>query len=107
MKILAVLPAALVLLVLAASPASAHRGSFVDCGDQNPAPQGAPYTSLKADNVSCRGAHKVATKYVSKPFTEGYKGWKCDAKQIGYEQLKVKCARDNNGGQRLKFFWGA
>ena len=107
MRILAALPAALILLVLAASPASAHRGYEFDCGNQNPAPLGAPYTNLKADNVSCKGAHRVATKYTKGPFTHGYKGWACDAKQTGYEQLKVKCTRDNNGGQRLKFNWGA
>ena len=72
-----------------------------------PAPLGAPYTDLKAENVSCKGAHKVATKFTKDPFTEGYKGWKCDSKQVGVEELKVKCARDNKGGQRLKFFWGA
>jgi len=107
MKILAALPAALVLLVIAAAPASAHRSYELDCGNQTPAPQGAPYTALKADNISCRGAHKVAAKFVSEPFTDGYKGWVCKSKQVGVEELKVKCERDNKGGQRLKFFWGA
>jgi hypothetical protein len=107
MKILAVIPAAVVVAVIAASPASARGGYEFDCGDQNPAPLGAPYTNLKADNVSCTGAHKVATKYTKAPFTDGYKGWSCDARQTGYEQLKVKCERDNKGGQRLKFNWGA
>jgi hypothetical protein len=108
MKILASLATVAVVLLVAAAPASAHRGSYeLACGDQNPAPLGAPYTNLKAHNISCTGAHKVATKYTEKPFTRGYKGWTCDAKQTGYEQLKVKCARDNNGGQGLKFNWGA
>jgi hypothetical protein len=106
MKILVSLAAA-VVLVIAAAPASAHGGYGLDCGDQNPAPQGAPYTNLKADNVSCSTAHKVADNYVAEPQTGGYKGWVCKAKQTGYEQLKVKCSRDNRGGQRIKFNWGA
>jgi hypothetical protein len=107
MKIFAALPAALVLLVLAAAPASARGGFEFDCGNQDPAPQGAPYTDLQADNISCRGAHKVASKFVAEPFTGGYKGWVCKSRQVGVEELKVKCSRDNKGGQRLKFFWGA
>jgi hypothetical protein len=108
MKTFLSLAAALVVLAIAATPASAHRGGYdLACGDQNPAPLGAPYTNLKADNISCTGAHRVATKYTEKPFTDGYKGWACDSKPTGYEQLKVKCSRDNNGGQRLKFNWGA
>lgn len=107
MKILAPFAAVAVLLVLAASPASAHRGYENDCGDQNPAPQGAPYTSLKADNVSCKAAHKVAKRFVKEPFTSGYRGWACDSKQVGAEELKVSCGREKNGLQRIKFFWGA
>lgn len=109
MKMLAIPAAALVLFAIAATPASADakRGDWTKCGDQNPAPLGAPYTNLKADNVSCKGAHRVATKFTKKPFTEGYKGWACDSKQAGFEELKVKCWRDNRGGQYLKFFWGA
>jgi hypothetical protein len=108
MKTLVPLAAAVVLIALGASPASAHRGGYeLACGDQNPAPLGAPYTNLKAHNVACTGAHRIATKYTEGPFTDGYKGWACDSKQTGYEQVKVKCTRDNNGGQGLKFNWGA
>jgi hypothetical protein len=108
MKILASFAAAAVLVLAAAAPAPAAHNRYESCGDQTTPTQGAPYTNLKADGVSCRGAHKVADKYVKKPFTNGYKGWACDAKQVGAEELKVSCGRDKNGKtQRLKFFWGA
>jgi hypothetical protein len=108
MKILASFAAVAVLLLAVASPAPAAHKGYESCGDQTTPTQGAPYTNLKADNVSCKGAHKVADRYVKQPFTNGYKGWACDAKQVGAEELKVSCGRDKKGKtQRLKFFWGA
>jgi hypothetical protein len=102
-----VIPAAVAaLLVLAAAPASAHGSYDRACGDQADT-LGAPWTDLEADNVSCRAARNLADEYVSGPYDDDFKGWVCDEKQLGPEDLKVKCKRAKNGGQRLKFFWGA
>ena len=68
---------------------------------------GAPWTNLKADNVSCRAARKLADVYVSADWDGEYHHWTCKDKQLGPEEIKVKCTRPKNGGQRLKFFWGA
>lgn len=104
-----VLPAAVAVLLvlgLGAVPASGHSGYDRECGDQAEV-LGAPWTNLKADNVSCRAARNLADVYVSGPYDDDYKGWVCDEKQLGPEDLKVKCERPKNGGQRLKFFYGA
>ena len=94
------------LISIPAAPASA-RGSFGrSCGDQVGA-MGAPWTGLKADNVSCRAARNLADIYVSAAYDPPFHSWKCREKQLGPEDLKVKCKRPKNGGQRLKFFWGA
>jgi hypothetical protein len=106
MKKLALPAIAAVLLVLGAAPASAHGGYDRECGDQADT-LGAPWTNLEADNVSCRAARNLADFYVSGPYEDDYKGWVCDEKQLGPEDLKVKCKRPKNGGQRLKFFYGA
>jgi hypothetical protein len=96
------------LLVVAATPASAHHGSYErDCGDQSPPSEMSPYTDLEADNVSCGAARKLADKYSSGEFSDGYKGWACNAKVLSVEDLKVKCQRDKNGGQRAKFLVGS
>jgi hypothetical protein len=98
--------AAVAALAIAAAPASARGGYDRSCGDQVDA-MGAPWTGLKADNVSCRAARKLADVYTSAAYEDDYKGWKCGERQLGPEELKVKCKRPKNGGQRLKFFWGA
>jgi hypothetical protein len=102
---LAFLAAATVLLI-AAVPASAAGGYDRECGDQADA-MGAPWTGLKADNVTCRAARNLADEYTSAAYEDDYRGWICNERQIGHEELKVKCKRPKNGGQRLKFFWGA
>ena len=68
---------------------------------------GAPWTSLKADNVSCRAARNLANIYVSAAYDPPFHSWKCREQQLGPEDLKIKCKRPKNGGQRLKFFYGA
>jgi hypothetical protein len=98
--------AAAVVLSIAAAPASARGGFDRFCGDQVGA-MGAPWTSLKADNVSCRSARNLANIYTSAAYDPPFHNWKCREKQLGPEDLKVKCKRPKNGGQRLKFFWGA
>ncbi len=97
--------AALAVLILAA-PASAGGGYDRSCGDQESA-MGAPWTSLKADNVSCRAARNLADIYVSAAYDPPFHNWTCREKQLGPEDLKIKCKRPKNGGQRLKFFYGA
>jgi hypothetical protein len=98
--------AAVAILLVAAGPAAARGGYENRCGDQESA-MGAPWTNLKADNVSCRAARKLADVYVSADWDGEYKGWTCKDKQLGPEELKVKCTRPKHDGQRLKFFWGA
>jgi opacity protein-like surface antigen len=101
--------AALLLTAVAAAPAAGHGGyGGYDraCGDQAHT-LGAPWTELQADNVSCHAARNLADVYVSGGYNDDYKGWVCDEKQLGPEDLKVKCKRPKNGGQRLKFFYGA
>jgi hypothetical protein len=90
-------------LALAATPASAHRSYERDCGDQSPPSERSPYTDLQADNVSCHAARVVADKYSDGEFSDGYKNWACDAKVLSVDDLKVKCFREKNGGQRIKF----
>jgi hypothetical protein len=105
-KLLLPLAAALVPL-LAAAPASARGGGYDRaCGDQVGS-MGAPWTNLKADNVSCRAARNLADIYTSAAYDPPFRNWKCREKQLGPEDLKVRCKRPKNGGQRLKFFWGA
>jgi hypothetical protein len=106
MKILLATASAAIVLLLAASPASARGGFDRSCGDQQGG-MGAPWTSLKADNVSCRAATRLADVYVSADWSGEYRNWTCKDKQLGPEELKVKCKRPKNGGQRLKFYWGA
>jgi hypothetical protein len=103
---LVLITTATALLILGAAPASGHGGYDRDCGDQADA-MGAPWTDLKADNVSCRAARNLADDYVSADYDGHFHNWKCHQKQLGPEDLKVKCKRPKNGGQRLKFFWGA
>ena len=98
--------AAAVVLSIAAAPASARGGFDRSCGDQVGA-MGAPWTGLVADNVSCRAARNLADIYTSAAYDPPFHNWKCREKQLGPEDLKIKCKRPKNGGQRLKFFWGA
>ena len=49
----------------------------------------------------------LADEYISAAYEDEYKNWVCDEKSLGAEELKVKCRRPKNGGQKLKFFWGA
>jgi len=95
------------LALLAALPAGAAAGGYErSCGDQESA-MGAPWTNLKADNVSCGAARRLADDYVSADWDGEYRNWTCRDKVLGPEELKVKCRRPKNGGQRLKFFYGA
>jgi len=98
--------ALVLVLSIAATPAAASGGFDRSCGDQVGA-MGAPWTGLQADNVSCRAARNLADIYVSAAYDPPFHNWKCREKQLGPEDLKVKCKRPKNGGQRLKFFWGA
>ena len=92
-------------LLIATAPASA--GNFDrKCGDQVNA-MGAPWTNLKVANASCRAARNLADEYTSAAYEDDYKNWVCNEKSLGAEELKVKCKRPKNGGQKLKFFWGA
>src|SRR3954453_14301828 len=104
-KLLLGLALALVLSI-AATPAAASASFDRSCGDQAGA-MGAPWTNLKADNASCRAARNLADVYVSAAYDPPFHSWECREKQLGPEDLKIKCKRPKNGGQRLKFFWGA
>ncbi len=99
------LPLVVAAFLIVAAPASA--GNFDRaCGDQVNA-MGAPWTNLKVANASCRAGRNLADEYTSAAYEDDYKHWVCNEKQLGPEDLKVKCKRPKNGGQRLKFFWGA
>jgi hypothetical protein len=101
-----VLAGVVTALLIVAAPAAARGGYDRACGDQVDA-MGAPWTNLKADNVSCRAARNLADIYVSAAYDDDFKNWVCNEKVLGAEDVKVKCKRPKNGGQRLKFFWGA
>jgi hypothetical protein len=105
MKIPLATASAVVVLFVAAGSATAG-GFDRGCGDQESA-MGAPWTNLKADNVSCRAARNLADVYVSADWDGEYRHWTCKDKQLGPEEQKIKCKRPKNGGQKLKFFWGA
>ena len=94
------------VLSIAATPAAASGRYDRSCGDQAGA-MGAPWVGLQADNVSCRSARNLADIYVSAAYDPPFHNWKCREKQLGPEDLKIKCKRPKNGGERLKFFWGA
>ena len=68
---------------------------------------GAPWTSLKADNVSCRAARNLAEHLRQRRLRPAVSQLEVPREQLGPEDLKIKCKRPKNGGQRLKFFWGA
>jgi hypothetical protein len=68
---------------------------------------GAPWTALEADNVVCSVARRLADVYVRGSYEDDFKNWVCREKQLGPEELKVKCRRPKNGGQRLRFLYGA
>lgn len=106
MKKLILALAVAALISIPATAASARGGYERACGDQAGA-MGAPWTGLRADNVSCRAARNLADIYTSAAYDPPFHSWKCREKQLGPEDLKVKCKRPKNGGQRLKFFWGA
>jgi hypothetical protein len=94
-----------ITLLVAAAPASAGRYDR-QCGDQESA-MGAPWTNLKAANVSCRAARNLADVYVSADWDGEYRQWTCRDKTLGPEEQRVRCKRPKNGGQQLKFYWGA
>ena len=104
--VLLALAAAAVLSIAAASGLGARRATTAPAATRWGA-MGAPWTSLKADNVSCRAARNLANIYVSAAYDPPFHNWKCREKQLGPEDLKIKCKRPKNGGQRLKFFYGA
>ena len=103
-----VLPALLIAAAvpLAGAPA-ASAGSFTQCGDGQV--NGSGWYNLKAENVACNPARKLADHYVFEAGgnDDGFKGWSCAEQQVGDEVWKVKCGRDKNGGQRAKFKYGA
>jgi hypothetical protein len=101
--LLASLVAAAALILVPSAVAGTYERS---CGGQVDA-MGAPWTNLKADNVSCRAARNLADVYVSAAYDPPFHSWKCREQVLGPEDLKIKCKRPKNGGQRLKFFWGA
>jgi hypothetical protein len=100
------------LLITAAIPlagaAPASAGSFTQCGDGQV--NGSGWYNLRAKNVACNPARKLADHYVFEAGgnDDGFKGWSCVETQIGDELWTVKCGRGKAGvTQRAKFRFGA
>lgn len=106
-RLLLALIVAAAIPVAGAGPASA-RGSFSQCGDGQV--NGSGWYNLKALNVSCGAARKLADHYVFEAGgnDDGFKGWSCAQEQLGDELWRVRCERQKHGSdQRAKFKYGA
>jgi hypothetical protein len=92
--------------LLGAAPAAA--GNFTACGGDG-IENGSGWWNLKVQNAKCNPARNLADYYVFQGHgsADGFGNWKCSEEQVGDEVWKVKCHRDKNGGQRLKFKYGA
>lgn len=97
------------LALLATSPATADRGSgFEKCGKH--VVNGSGWWKLKAKDVSCKGARKLADHFVFKAggVDDRFHDWVCAKAQIGDEVWQVQCARDKGEkNQLVRFVYGA
>jgi hypothetical protein len=107
---LALIAALTSLLALSVASTAAAGGevaprAFVHC--VKGAPPG-PF-NVRADDVSCDRAWKIAKKWVRKSrrieaIPDHVKAWNCSTKQTGYESSTTVCRRS---GKRIKFSTGA
>ena len=106
-RVRAALAASLLTIAIfaAAGPPGAAAAFDRNCGDQPK--RGFMWFDVRADNIGCRKARRVANRYTftsdKTPF-----GFKCGRRQVGDEVWAVRCGRDTAGGrQRVAFKYGA
>ena len=90
-------------IALPAASAGAGGGSFVACNDD--LGEGG-WFDLRARNVACRVAAKVADHFIIVAHAEddGYKGWRCGNTQHAEDPIQNACKRRKDGRkQKLKF----
>lgn len=102
--------AAAILIALAVTvPAGAHPASKAEkCGKH--IVNGGGWYKLKAKNVSCQGARKLANHFVFKAggVDDGFHDWVCAKAQIGDEVWTVQCSREKGTKtQEVSFLYGA
>jgi hypothetical protein len=95
---------ALAVLVAWVGPSTVSASHFRKCGDQPG--RGAGWYNVKAANVKCATARKVAKQFwFGDP---GPLGFRCDSNQIGTELSRAKCVRRRSGQKQIvKFEYGA
>jgi hypothetical protein len=98
------------LALVAASPAAAHSpaGGTTKCGDG--IVNGSGWYRLKATDVSCGAARKLAGHYVFEAGgnDDGFRGWSCAEIQVADEIYKVHCLRQKDERtQKVRFLYGA
>ncbi len=94
-----------VAVFAAGSPPGASAAFDRRCGSQHKS--GFMWFHVRADNIGCRKARRVANRYTfgrdRTPF-----GFRCGERQVGDEVWAVRCGRTRNGvRQRVKFKYGA
>ena len=92
---------ALASLSVGASPASA--AYWRECGSQ--AQPGAGWYNVRARNINCRNARRVARRHQfdGTPF-----GFRCRSAQIGPEATRYFCRRFQSGiVQKVRFTYGS
>ena len=97
------LTAIALIATLALGASSATADYWRKCGSQ---PQtGAGWYWVKAHNISCRKARRVARRY---QFDRTPFGFSCQSRQTGIESSRYFCRRDLNGRiQKVRFTYGA
>jgi hypothetical protein len=95
---------ALAVLMAWVGPSNISASHFRKCGDQSG--RGAGWYNVKAANVKCATARKVAKQFwFGDP---GPLGFRCDTDQIGTELSRAKCVRRRSGQKQIvKFEYGA
>jgi hypothetical protein len=97
------------LVFVASAPAGAHSSSgFQKCGKH--IVNGSGWYRLKAKNVSCGNARKLADHFVFKAggVDDRFHDWTCAKAQVGDEVWSVHCAREKDStDQEAQFLYGA
>jgi hypothetical protein len=114
MKRLAVIISAILILSLLPSP-PAQAWEWKKCGSTQGS--GAGWYKVRAHNVGCRVARRVARRWEAKcvwgdgcpnedaKVRAGGFVFRCDTSDAGYESVKVRCTA--RGARVVRFYWGS
>ena len=103
MKKVVLLAAVMTLALMSVAASTASADYWRKCGSQ---PQtGAGWYYVKAHNISCRKARRVARRY---QFDRTPFGFSCQSRPTGIESSRYFCRRELNGRvQKVRFTYGA